>query len=318
MIASSPSAHPWFHKRLARSASRTFRASHTLRAPRAQGGPSALAMLAALGVFLGVGFPAPALAVDEFHAFLLPELPDTVCVPWHTVVDVPYWVDSSARQFNAYDLTVTFDPEILTPDTLLEGSLFTDACPNRWWRFSWTDSSMSCAHVLLCAGVSVDGPGSLCRLRLYADTLGITALAFALDPDRSFYDDGLYVWPGHPTYPRQVILHSAVVKVYDPTADAPPPVERAGSPGLLVRPNPARDACRFDCLLPGSGEAALSLAGPDGRLVARWTMSELPAGLHTVAWDAHDAVGRPLPAGVYFLRLEAGGASATRRLLLVR
>jgi hypothetical protein len=38
------------------------------------------------------------------------------------------------------------------------------------------------------------------------------------------------------------------------------------------------------------------------------------AGLNEVRWQA----GNALPAGVYFYRLEAGNASQTRRLVLIR
>ena len=37
-------------------------------------------------------------------------------------------------------------------------------------------------------------------------------------------------------------------------------------------------------------------------------------GLHRVAWDGHDRNGEPVPAGVYWYKLEAGSQTALMRL----
>lgn len=37
-------------------------------------------------------------------------------------------------------------------------------------------------------------------------------------------------------------------------------------------------------------------------------------GLHRVAWDGHDSNGEPVPAGVYWYKLEAGSQTALMRL----
>ena len=39
------------------------------------------------------------------------------------------------------------------------------------------------------------------------------------------------------------------------------------------------------------------------------------AGTHAVAWDGRDGRGAPVPAGVYFARLEAGGEALDRRVV---
>jgi flagellar hook assembly protein FlgD len=44
----------------------------------------------------------------------------------------------------------------------------------------------------------------------------------------------------------------------------------------------------------------------------------VPAGRHHWTWDANDAEGRPLPSGLYALRLRAGQRVATVKTLLVR
>jgi flagellar hook assembly protein FlgD len=44
----------------------------------------------------------------------------------------------------------------------------------------------------------------------------------------------------------------------------------------------------------------------------------LQAGVYRAAWDGRDNRGMRVGAGVYFLRLESGGASRTARALLLR
>jgi len=44
----------------------------------------------------------------------------------------------------------------------------------------------------------------------------------------------------------------------------------------------------------------------------------VPAGLHRARWDGRDATGRASSAGIYFVKLRAGGAESAQRLLRLR
>jgi flagellar hook assembly protein FlgD len=55
-----------------------------------------------------------------------------------------------------------------------------------------------------------------------------------------------------------------------------------------------------------------------GRLVRTLTERRLETGTHTVAWNALDRAGRPVPAGVYYYRLNTPEETRTRKLTLVR
>ncbi len=55
-----------------------------------------------------------------------------------------------------------------------------------------------------------------------------------------------------------------------------------------------------------------------GRPVALLADEEYPAGRHTVVWDGRNAKGRLAASGAYLVRLESGGTSDSRKLLLVR
>jgi len=56
---------------------------------------------------------------------------------------------------------------------------------------------------------------------------------------------------------------------------------------------------------------------PAGREVVVLVEGDRVAGFRTVRWDGRDARGRSMPAGVYFLRLQAGADALSRKFLLV-
>jgi hypothetical protein len=84
---------------------------------------------------------------------------------------------------------------------------------------------------------------------------------------------------------------------------------------LAAFPNPSRGAATVSFTLPQAGVAAIAVYDVAGRRLARVADGELAAGRHSVTWDGRDASGRPVAAGVYLLRLEAGGVAETRRVV---
>ena len=96
-----------------------------------------------------------------------------------------------------------------------------------------------------------------------------------------------------------------------------PPV--GGGLAVAIGPNPAGDGpvtLRFT--LPSSG-AMLHVTAHDlaGRIVR--TLHDGPAtDGASLAWDGRDAGGRPLPAGIYFVRATTADEHITRRLVRVR
>ena len=113
-------------------------------------------------------------------------------------------------------------------------------------------------------------------------------------PAGSGYDDALAVVTvgGDVLLPPQSLVHSA-------TGVAPP-----AAPGLELaapQPNPARNEVRFEFQAP-HGRAMLSIWDLSGRRIA--SLWDGPAtGLTTVRWDAKDSGGRPVPPGIYLVRL---------------
>jgi len=80
-------------------------------------------------------------------------------------------------------------------------------------------------------------------------------------------------------------------------------------------PNPARGAVGFQFRLSDAGPTRLAVYDVRGRQVRGWE-GELPAGGHQLAWDLRSQTGDRLPAGVYFVRLQAGAGSQTRKLIV--
>lgn len=100
--------------------------------------------------------------------------------------------------------------------------------------------------------------------------------------------------------------------------DRPPPAALHLHPS---RPNPFAPATgtariRFD--LPHAQPVRLYVLDPAGRLVRHLLHERLAAGWHGINWDGRDALGQPLPSGVFFYQLATPHERITRRLLLVR
>lgn len=87
---------------------------------------------------------------------------------------------------------------------------------------------------------------------------------------------------------------------------------------LQTTPNPVRSRSRVAFELPRPTRVGLTIFDVAGRARQRSDFGLLPAGPQERTWIAMDDGGRPLPSGVYFLRLEAGRDRATRKLLVVR
>jgi hypothetical protein len=55
-----------------------------------------------------------------------------------------------------------------------------------------------------------------------------------------------------------------------------------------------------------------------GRLMANLAGGMREPGRHVITWDGRGANGRRVPAGVYWVRIGAGGEAASTRLTVVR
>jgi hypothetical protein len=158
----------------------------------------------------------------------------------------------------------------------------------------------------------VDGPGVLITWTFTALACTEpdlpTPLLFDSDPDRMFADAGLWVWPGHPTFPRQVVAADTALVVCVPLG-ADPSASAVSTP-TRVWPNPWR----------GPGPATLSL-GDLGRGPGRVTLYAVNGRRlweTAVAADAGTLRLPWLPAGVYLCQATRGESHHTGRFTRLR
>jgi len=78
-------------------------------------------------------------------------------------------------------------------------------------------------------------------------------------------------------------------------------------------PNPFNPSTRIAFDLPDNSRVSLKIFDVLGREVATLLDEQMEAGRHLVSWNADG-----MPSGVYFVRLDAGPFSGTRKLLLMK
>ncbi|MFN8587748.1 MAG: alpha-amylase family glycosyl hydrolase [Candidatus Eisenbacteria bacterium] len=83
-------------------------------------------------------------------------------------------------------------------------------------------------------------------------------------------------------------------------------------------PNPTRTGASLAFGLPRDGHVRLTVHDLAGRLVRTLADGEYAAGRHALAWDGADASGRDAGAGLYFVRLSAGGEDRVVKLTRLR
>jgi hypothetical protein len=102
----------------------------------------------------------------------------------------------------------------------------------------------------------------------------------------------------------------AGVSTEDATASLPHPVS--------VQPNPVSDGGMIAFSLPETAQVRLQVYDIAGRVVWEQDLGEMPGGTHRVAWGGLDREGRPVCAGVYFIRVVSGAATSTAKVVVLR
>jgi flagellar hook assembly protein FlgD len=69
--------------------------------------------------------------------------------------------------------------------------------------------------------------------------------------------------------------------------------------------------------LTEEGPVRIAVYDHRGRLVRVLAEGNAPAGTHETSWDGRSEAGSPVSAGIYFLRLDAGGAVGLRKVVRV-
>ena len=84
------------------------------------------------------------------------------------------------------------------------------------------------------------------------------------------------------------------------------------------RPNPFNPTTLIEFNTPSPGRARLVVYDLAGRLVRELVNEVMIAGKHSARWSGEDSRGRAVGSGIYWYRLETGGLSRERRMVLLR
>ncbi len=104
-----------------------------------------------------------------------------------------------------------------------------------------------------------------------------------------------------------------------PSTSAAPDVPQAGLRLLPCHPNPFNPSTIIAFDLPVATGVRLSIYDVNGHLIRTLVDGETRTqGRHEVTWRGRDEAGRAAPAGVYFAQLEAGMATRTGRMVLLK
>ena len=82
-------------------------------------------------------------------------------------------------------------------------------------------------------------------------------------------------------------------------------------------PNPFNPSTIIPYQLPTAMHVRLEVFNILGQHIATLVDGERAGGFHTARWDATDAAGQAMAAGVYFYRLSGDGMHVTRRMVLI-
>ena len=94
---------------------------------------------------------------------------------------------------------------------------------------------------------------------------------------------------------------------------------RMGTPlALAVAPQPSHASASLTFALFENARVRLDIYDVSGRHVRRVVDGAFTPGAHTLAWDGRVDSGEAAAAGIYFVRLEAGGRNVTARVVRIR
>jgi hypothetical protein len=83
-------------------------------------------------------------------------------------------------------------------------------------------------------------------------------------------------------------------------------------------PNPARQSVQWTYSLPRAAQVQVDVFDVTGRQVYTVASGERGAGTGDLSWDLRDDGGRPVDAGLYFVKARVGSVESTKRLIVLR
>ena len=122
---------------------------------------------------------------------------------------------------------------------------------------------------------------------------GIDTTKISGDNRKLFIDRKEYLTINEDVMPSEFALHNNYPNPFNPTTQI-----------------------RFD--LPQMGDAKLLIYNMLGQKIRVYRMNDIPAGYHSITWDATNDYGDPISAGVYLYQLQAEGYVKTKKMVLLK
>ena len=88
--------------------------------------------------------------------------------------------------------------------------------------------------------------------------------------------------------------------------------------GVENYPNPFNPSTTIRYSLPEASEVRLTVYNVQGQQIRNLVSGQQEAGVYSVQWDGHDAVGRQVATGLYLYRLQAGQNVAIRKMVFAK
>lgn len=126
--------------------------------------------------------------------------------------------------------------------------------------------------------------------------------------DCSDYYGGNYLGDGFPCAPNPCPFSSSV---QGGLGNQPPT-------SLTAVPNPSSGTIHVLYRLLESEPIRLEILDASGMVVREFRQDRQSAGSHVLRWDGCDEAGRPLPSGVYLMRMDTRGGVSRGKVTLTR
>jgi len=233
-------------------------------------------------------------------------VPDTTYIAPNDSGQVDISVDSHLTGIHCYIVSIGFDTTLVELTDVIEGPLLPAMGPT-FFFWNQTEDGYNILSCLLGSGLYVNGPGVLATMKFRArENTGTSSLHFT---SQEFTDTLL-----NPIY--VIALYGAIVVSDTITAidDAEFGTEFPQRFTLYQNyPNPFNSQTSIKYGLHKPCHVKIEVFDILGRLHDVLVSAEKPAGCHEVTWNAEGST-----SGVYYLRLNTGDYSKTKKMLLIK
>lgn len=196
--------------------------------------------------------------------------------------------------FRTIELTVTYDPSLISTISGGQGTLFSDSDFTIWEDFEENVPGQWHGFAVIMGAIdSLSGPGELFAWEVEGLIEGTTPITSI---ETHLYEPNALIIP-------DVTLDATTLRVrLAPTAVGDLPAYQSD---LKIYPNPFNPGTRIGFDLPAGGHVLLAVFNAQGRRITTLHEGAVAAGPNNFDWDGRDDRGFVQPGGVYLFRLDS-------------